>query len=175
MCSPCLKTRDSHLQQAVWYTIRASKGARKGGYGQFSAFPSNPLSVMPHPVHAYGIHLLALSPSGMCSFTCSTSQPSCSTLMSPYNTTPRHSPFNVKRDNVRIPMLTMQAGEMEEDVWQAALGAWMQLTTHGGMLVEAWLRHVPPAALAHLARACIAYGWWVLGSLAFGYVVVRKC
>lgn len=52
-----------------------------------------------------------------------------------------------------------QAGESVEAVWQSALGCWLQLSTHGGYVVEAWLRHMPPAALAHLARACIAYSW----------------
>ena len=56
-------------------------------------------------------------------------------------------------------LLNKQKGEADEGVWQAALGCLLQLTTHGGYFVSAWVRHMPLQALAGLLRACITFNW----------------
>jgi hypothetical protein len=57
------------------------------------------------------------------------------------------------------PRGCVQVREPCEDVWRAALGCLMQLTTHAGTWVADSLRALPPAAAAGLLDAAVRYGW----------------
>ncbi|GAX77605.1 hypothetical protein CEUSTIGMA_g5049.t1 [Chlamydomonas eustigma] len=74
----------------------------------------------------------------------------------------------VKRDTflqwlraILFPLLCVlcETEEIEEDVWQAGLGCMLQLTTHQGFFVTAWVEALPLRAMSGLLRACVTFNW----------------
>lgn len=53
----------------------------------------------------------------------------------------------------------LQEEEIEECVWQAALGCTLQLTSHEGLFVVPWVEALPLRAMSGLLRACVSFSW----------------
>ena len=59
-------------------------------------------------------------------------------------------------------MAALQRKEGAEEVWRAALGALLHLTTAAGRPVAAWASGLPPAAAAELLRCAERFRWCAL-------------